>query len=100
MSKPIGLRLEQYTVKRKEEVLLVELETALGEPDTVMIYNGFSSSLVNPTAFDPEIPVIAEDSRILAIARLTSPYNPSNPQYIESGLTLAAMEQVLSEMGI
>ncbi len=100
MSKPIGLRLEQYTIKRPQEVLIVNVETSEGEPDTVMIYNGFSSSLMGATAYDPDIPVIAPDSRIISIDRLASPYNPSNPQYLETGLTLAAIEQILSEMNI
>ena len=100
MTEPIGRRLENYTLKRKQEVLMVHLETAFGEPDLVMIYAGFSSSLMNPTAFDPDVPVIAEDSQIQAIDRLASPYDPSNPQYIESGLSLSAMENVLQQMNL
>ena len=100
MSKLIGLRLEQYTIKRPQEVLIVTVETAGGEPDTVMIYNGFSSSLMGATAYDPDIPVIAPDSRIISIDRLASPYNPSNPQYLETGLTVAAIKSILSEMNI
>ena len=100
MSQSIGLRLEQYTLQRKQEVLMVHLESAAGEPDTVTIYAGFSSSLMKPTAFDPDIPVIAPGSKIISIDRLASPYNPSNPQYIESGLDLAAMNQILSEMNL
>lgn len=100
MSEAIGLRLEKYTLKRKQEVLMVNLETAAGEPDTVMIYGGFSSSLIRPTSFDPEIPVIADDSKITSIDRLVSPYDPNNPQYIESGVSLAAMTTVLAQMNL
>ena len=100
MSEPIGLRLEKYTLKRREEVLMVHLQTAAGEPDTVMIYAGFSSSLMKPTAFDPDVLVIAADSTIVSIDRLVSPYNPSNPQYIESGLNLTAMEEILAKMNL
>ena len=100
MTKPIGLRLEQYTIKRPQEVLLVNVETRSGEPDLVMIYNGFSSSLMGATAYDPDIPVIAPDSRIVSIDRLASPYDPNNPQYLETGLTLAAIEPILSAMNI
>lgn len=100
MPKPIGLRLEQYTIQRSQEVLLVHLTTSTGEPDTVMIYGGFSSSLMMPTAFDPEVPVIAADSTIEAIDRLASPYNPSNPVYLQSGITQAEMEQLLFEMNL
>ena len=99
MSEPIGLRLEKYTLKRREEVLMVHLDAA-GEPDTVMIFAGFSSSLMQPTAFDPDVPVIAADSTIISIDRLVSPYNPSDPQYIESGLNLTAMEEILAKMNL
>ncbi len=100
MSESIGLRLEQYTLKRRQEVLLVDLETASGESDMVMIYAGFSSSLMRATDFDPDVPVIATDSKIISIDRLASPYNPNEPKYIESGLTIEAMDKILQEMNI
>lgn len=100
MSEAIGLRLEKYTLKQRQEVLMVHLETSSGEPDTVMIYSGFSSSLMRATAFDPDVPVIAPDSRIITIDRLVSPYDPSNPQYIESGLNWSTMENILVEMNL
>lgn len=100
MSESIGLRLEKYTLKQKQEVLIVHLETVSGEPDQVMIFAGFSSSLMRPTAFDPDIPIIAPDAKITAIDRLLSPYDPSNPQYIESGLSLEAMENTLAKMNL
>ena len=100
ITQSIGSRLEQYTIKCKDEVLIVSVETAGGEEDLVMIYQGFSSSLMHSTAYDPDIPVIATDSTIVSVDRVASPYNPSNPQYIEAGLTLAAMEKILSSMNI
>ncbi|MEM7761273.1 MAG: hypothetical protein AAF298_24560 [Cyanobacteria bacterium P01_A01_bin.40] len=100
MSEAIGLRLEKYTLKRKQEVLMVHLKIATGESDTVMIYGGFSSSLMKSTSFDPDIPVITADSQITSIDRLASPYDPQNPQYIESGISLAAMEIMLDEMNL
>ncbi len=100
MPESIGLRLEKYTLKRKQEVLMVQIETAAGEPDTVMIYAGFSSSLMRATAFDPDVPVIAADSRITSIDRLASPYNPSNPQYIESGFSLEAMLDIMHKINL
>ena len=100
MSESIGFRLEQYTLKRRQEVLIVNLETAAGESDSVMIFAGFSSSLMRATDFDPDVPIIAANSTITSIDRLASPYNPSNPQYIESGLTIEAMENLLQELGI
>lgn len=96
----IGFRLEKYTLQQKQEVLMVHLETAAGEPDIVMIYGGFSSSLMRSTSFDPDVPVIANDSIITSIDRLASPYNPDNPKHIASGITRIAMEKILHKMGI
>ena len=100
MSESIGLRLEKYTLQHKQEVLMVHLETAAGQSDTVMIYAGFSSSLVMPTAFDPDVPVIAADSTIHSIDRLASPYNPSDPQYLQSDLSLADMLDILANANL
>ncbi|MEM8831583.1 MAG: hypothetical protein AAGE96_19815 [Cyanobacteria bacterium P01_G01_bin.19] len=100
MSKSIGLRLEEYTLKRRQEVLIVNVTTAEGEPDLVTIFGGFSSSLMRATNFDPDVPVIAADSTIKSIDRLASPYDPDNPQYIESDLSWAAMEKILAELDL
>ena len=100
MRSPLSFRLEQYTIKRKSEVLIVQVETPTGEEDTVLIYNGFSSSLTKPTAFDPDIPVIEENAKIVSIDRVASPYNPAEPEYIETGLTLAEMEKFLVEVNV
>jgi hypothetical protein len=100
MYESINLRLEQYTLKRRQEVLIVNLKTASGESDRVMIFAGFSSSLMRATDFDPDVPIIAADSTIISIDRLTSPYDPNNPEYIESGLTIEAMENILQKLDI
>lgn len=97
MSNSINKRLEQYTNKRPQEVLLVKVELNQ-EQDEVAIFRGFSSSLMRPTDFDPDIPVIPEEARIISIDRLKSPYNPESPQYIEQGLSLEAMESLLMEI--
>ena len=100
MSESIGVRLEQYTLKRRNEVLIVNLETADGESDSVMIFAGFSSSLTRATEYDPDILIIAANSTIISIDRLVAPYNPSDPQYIESGLTIEMMEKILQELDL
>jgi len=71
-----------------------------GEQDEVAIFKGFSSSLVRPTAFDPDVPVISEQAKFISIDRLKSPYNPELPQYIEQGLSLEAMQSLLSEANV
>jgi hypothetical protein len=99
MNKLIGKRLEEYTIKNPQEVLLVTTETE-GECDRVAIFKGFSSSLMQPTAFDPEIPVISDTAKIISIDRLASPYNPENPHYVRRGLTLEEMEVLLLEVNL
>lgn len=92
-------RLEQYTLRFPQEVLLLDVELE-GEADRILIFKGFSSSLMNPTAYDPDIPVLAEDAKILSIDRASSPYNPDNPQYIEQGISWETMQKRLTELGL
>jgi hypothetical protein len=95
----LGERLEQYTLKHPQEVLLVTAEIE-GEPDQITIFKGFSSSLVRPTAFDPDIPVLPATARVLTIDRLRSPYDARSPQYIEQNLSAETMEVRLRAMGL
>lgn len=99
MERSIGYRLEQYTLKRPDEVLLVSAEIA-GASDQIAIFKGFSSSLVQPTAFDPDVPVLPEHAQIVAIDRLKAPFDPATPHYIQQGLSWQQMESLLTEMGI
>ncbi|WP_341524748.1 hypothetical protein WKK05_19160 [Nostoc sp. UHCC 0302] len=95
----IGKRLEQYTTKRPQEVLLVTVEIA-DEQDTIAIFKGFSSSLMRPTAFDPDVPVLPNGANILNIDRVASPYNPESPRYIQQGISWEVMQTLLSEVGV
>jgi hypothetical protein len=95
----IGYRLEQYTLKRPQEVLLVAAEID-GEPDQVTIFKGFSSSLMRPTAFDPDVPILPEGAQIITIDRLQAPYQPDAPRYIQQALTLAEMQELLAQVGV
>ena len=94
-----GKRLEQYTMKRPQEVLIVTAEVE-GEQDQIAIYKGFSSSLVRSTSFDPDIPVLPEGAKIINIDRVASPYNPDAPQYIKQGLSWETMQALLMEVGV
>ncbi|WOD41243.1 hypothetical protein [Nodosilinea sp. E11] len=94
-----GLRLEQFTLRQPSLVLLVRAVVA-GEADEVMIYRGFSSSLVRPTAADPEVPVLPENAEIEAIDVMVGPYNPAAPQYLHRGLSWGDMLPILEELGI
>ncbi|MBE9055000.1 hypothetical protein [Sphaerospermopsis sp. LEGE 08334] len=99
MNNSIGKRLEQYTVKRPQEVLLVTINIA-DEQDKIAVFKGFSSSLMRPTAFDPDVPVLLDDAIIVAIDRIASPYNPESPRYIQQGISWEAMEALLLEVGV
>ncbi|PSO49662.1 MAG: hypothetical protein BRC33_06080 [Cyanobacteria bacterium SW_9_44_58] len=92
-------RLEQYTLKYPQEVLLLEVETD-GEQDRILIFKGFSSSLTGATAYDPDVPVLSEAANIVAVDRAQSPYSPDNPQYIEQGISWETMEKRLTDLGL
>ncbi|MCG8367687.1 MAG: hypothetical protein MJA27_30670 [Pseudanabaenales cyanobacterium] len=94
-----GYRLEQYTLKQPQEVLIVQAEIE-GEPDQVMIFKGFSSSLMRPTAFDPDIPVLPQNAKILSIDRLQSPYTPDSPNYLAQGMTWESFQPLLKDLGV
>jgi hypothetical protein len=95
----IGKRLEQYTAKRPKEVLIVIVKIA-DEEDRIAIFKGFSSSLMRPTAFDADVPVLPDGANILNIDRVASPYNPEAPRYIQQGISWEAMEALLLEVGV
>lgn len=94
-----GTRLEQYTLRHPQEVLLVEAEID-GEADQILIFKGFSSSLLRPTAFDPDVPVLPAAAVIQSIDRLASPYTPNTPNYLERGLSWADFEAKLEALGL
>ena len=92
-------RLEQYTFRFPNEVLIVNAEVD-GDEDFVVVFRGFSSSLVNPTAADPEIPVLSEAALIITIDRLQGPYTPDNPQYLERDIPWADFSDRLTQLGL
>ncbi len=94
-----GLRMEQYTLRRPEQVLLVHALVE-GEEDEVVIFRGFSSSLVRPTAFDPDVPVLPEEAEIQSIDILLGPYTPDQPRYVQRGLSWPDVEDLLQSLGI
>ncbi len=86
MDTNIGKKLEEYSLKNPQEILIVEIEIE-GEKDQILVFKGFSSSLMKPTNFDPDLPVLLPTAKIIKIDRLKSPYNPSSPIYIEQNIT-------------
>ncbi|OBQ13657.1 hypothetical protein [Anabaena sp. AL09] len=99
MNNSVGKRLEQYTVKKSQEVLIVTVKID-GEPDQIAVFKGFSSSLMRPTAYDPDVPVLPDTATIIAIDRIASPYNPDSPRYLQQDISWGDMQVLLSKMGI
>ena len=94
-------QLEQYTVDHPRDLWVVHAIVTEMDPDTnttievedeVLVFRGFSSSLVRPTAADPGTPVLPDDAVIQRLDRLESPYNPADPKYIVQGLSVAQVE--------
>jgi hypothetical protein len=94
MDNSIAKLLEGYTIKYPTEALLVRVEID-GEPDEIMIFKGFSSSLMRSTAFDPDVSVIPDNAKIISIDRLAAPYNPKNPSYVEQNISWKSFQALL-----
>ena len=92
-------RLERYTLRHPQEVLLVHAQID-GEADQIIIFKGFSSSLMRPTAFDPEVPTLPAEAAIYQIDRLQGPYQPQSPQFLEQGLSLEEFSERLAAVGL
>jgi hypothetical protein len=99
MNNSISKRLEQYTAKKPQEVLIVTVEID-DEPDKIAVFKGFSSSLMRPTAFDPDVPVLPDTAKIISIDRITSPYNPDTPRYLQQDISWEDMQVLLSDIGV
>lgn len=94
-----GYRLEQYTLKRPHEVLLVTAEID-GEVDQIAIFKGYSSSLTRATAFDPDVPVLPDQAQILSIDRLEGPYDPRQPRHLQQNVSWEDFQVLLAALGV
>ena len=99
MNNSISRRLEKYTVKKSQEVLIINVEID-DQPDQIAVFKGFSSSLMRPTAYDPDVPVLPDTATIITIDRIASPYNPDSPHYLQQDISWEDMQVLLSKMGI
>ena len=96
---PLITRLENYTLKFPQEVLLINAVIE-GEDDTIVVFKGFSSSMVRSTAYDPEVPTLPNDAEVKSIDRLKGPYTPASPEYIEQKISLDAFIARLDDGGL
>ncbi len=60
--------------------------------DVILIFKGFSSSLMQPTNPDPDVPVLPPQAKIVSIDRLASPYTPEHPTYLDQNLSWASFQ--------
>ncbi|BAQ63801.1 hypothetical protein [Geminocystis sp. NIES-3709] len=86
--------LETYSQQNPQEVLIITAEDN-HEEVKIMIFKGFSSNLSGGTEFDPDVPILSSGASILKLDRVMSPYNPVNPQYIQSNLTPSEFLQII-----
>lgn len=91
----IAKQLESYSQSHPKEVLLINTKSGETE-DQVMIFKGFSSSLMQPTDFNPDNSVFAEDALFVSCDRLNSPYVPNNPSYIAQNLSWEDLQSLLA----
>lgn len=87
-------RLERYSLAHPQEVLMVRAQID-EEPDEIVIFKGFSSSLMRSTAFDLDISVLPEHAEIMTVDRLKGPFNPNQPQPIETEISWSDFERRL-----
>ncbi|XP_052205517.1 uncharacterized protein LOC127810217 [Diospyros lotus] len=79
--------LELYTQSAKDEALVVRAMVDEEEEAEVLIFKGFSSCLSYGTSPDPSKSVVPARAVIKSIDRIKGPFDPSNIQYIEEGLS-------------
>ncbi|MEN9257136.1 MAG: hypothetical protein Q6L55_00200 [Gloeomargarita sp. SRBZ-1_bins_9] len=91
-------RLENYSRFHPREVLRLTVWEG-DETGEVLVYKGFSSSLTSPTAFDPDVPVLSPQAQILWVDRLSAPYDPQNPRYLEQHIPWDEFAQRLDRLG-
>ncbi|KAI3946502.1 hypothetical protein MKX01_017718 [Papaver californicum] len=88
--------LESYSESARSEALLV---TAMvdGQEEEVLIFKGFSSCLSYRTSPDPSRSILPERAVIKSIDRIRGPFDPSNIEYIEKGLTFEIFQRRLEQ---
>ena len=95
----IAKQLEAFTLKHPDKVLMIS--TVDGDvEDQIVIFKGFSSSLMHPTDYNPDNQVFSEAAQLVYLDILASPYIPDNPVYIQKNMPWEAMAQQLADLNI
>ncbi|KAJ4846073.1 hypothetical protein Tsubulata_027395 [Turnera subulata] len=87
--------LEFYTQSARGEALLVHAKLDEQEVE-VLIFKGFSSCLSYSTSPDPARSVLPARAVIKSIDRIKGPFDPTNIEYLERGLTWEAFKSRLA----
>ncbi|KAK6931649.1 hypothetical protein RJ641_003442 [Dillenia turbinata] len=83
--------LEFYSQSARGEALLVQ--AVVDDEDVeVLIFRGFSSCLSYGTSPDPSKSILPARAVIKSIDRIKGPFDPSNIEYLEKGLTVEAFK--------
>ncbi|KAH9625442.1 hypothetical protein KSS87_023309 [Heliosperma pusillum] len=90
----IGI-LEFYSQSNREEALLVNALVDDQEVE-VLIFKGYSSCLSYKTSPDPSKSVLPQRAVIRSIDRIRGPFDPTNIDYIEKGLTWESFRSRIS----
>ncbi|KAF7808600.1 uncharacterized protein G2W53_035343 [Senna tora] len=83
--------LEVYSQSARGEALIVHAVVD-EEQVEVLIFKGFSSCLSYGTSPDPTKSILPERAVIKSIDRIKGPFDPSNIEYLEKGLTWEAFK--------
>ncbi|XP_058213021.1 uncharacterized protein LOC131324865 [Rhododendron vialii] len=86
--------LEIYSQSARDEALMVRALVDEEEAE-VLIFRGFSSSLSCRTSPDPSRSILPARAVIKSIDRVRGPFDPSNIEYLEKGLTWDAFKSRL-----
>ncbi|KAF7145343.1 hypothetical protein RHSIM_Rhsim04G0170700 [Rhododendron simsii] len=86
--------LEIYSQSARDEALIVRALVDEEEAE-VLIFRGFSSSLSYRTSPDPSRSILPARAVIKSIDRVRGPFDPSNIEYLEKGLTWDAFKSRL-----
>ncbi|KAH7683801.1 hypothetical protein IHE45_05G206500 [Dioscorea alata] len=89
--------LEAYSDSARSEALLVRA-TIDDQEEEVLVFRGFSSCLSGRTAPDPSKSVLPAKALIQSIDVVRGPFDPSNIEYLEKGLTWEAFKTRLQAL--
>ncbi|CAK9144937.1 unnamed protein product [Ilex paraguariensis] len=87
--------LELYSQSARDEALLVNAMVDEHAVE-VLIFKGFSSCLSYRTSPDPSRSVLPQKAKIKSIDRIKGPFDPTDIEYLEKGLTWEDFKSRLS----